>query len=82
MTSPLLQARSHSEQRVDVDGEAKTLPLLTIEAAAEAMVAEGIATEDEVDAAGTSLAEFTKDPATVLGAPRVFQLWSGRESHS
>lgn len=68
-------------QRADVDGEAKTLPLLTIEATADAIVAEGIASEDEVNAACASLAEFTNDPGTVVVGPRVFQLWSRRESH-
>jgi SAM-dependent methyltransferase len=69
-------------QRADVDGEAKTVPLLTIDATADAMVADGIASEDEVAAARTSLAGFTKDLTTVIGAPRVFQLWSRFESHS
>ena len=68
-------------QRAIVDGEAKTLPLLTIDATLDAMVAEGIATKDEVDAGRASLADFTNDPGTVVGAPRVFQLWSRRESH-
>jgi hypothetical protein len=68
-------------QRADVDGESKTLPLLTIDATADAMVAEGIASEDEVRAARAILAQFTNDPEMVVGGPRVFQLWSRRESH-
>jgi SAM-dependent methyltransferase len=67
-------------QRVDLDGEAKTLPLLTIDATADAIIAEGIASEDELQAARASLEEFTNDLATVVGGPRVFQLWSRRES--
>ena len=67
-------------QRASADGEAKTLPLLTIEATADAMVAEGIASDDEIDAARASLVEFTNDPGTVVVGPRVFQLWSRREA--
>ena len=44
------------------------------------MVAEGIASEEELNAARASLEEFTNDPGTVIGAPRVFQLWSRRET--
>lgn len=66
-------------QRADVDEEAKTLPLLTIEATAESMVAEGIATSDEVDAARASLAKFANDPGTLGVGPHVFQLWSRRD---
>jgi ubiquinone/menaquinone biosynthesis C-methylase UbiE len=66
-------------QRAEFDGEAKTLPLSTLEATAEAVVAEGIASADQVDAALTSLREFTKDPGTVVGDPRVFQVWAKRD---
>jgi ubiquinone/menaquinone biosynthesis C-methylase UbiE len=66
-------------QRADVDGEAKTLPLLTMDATAAAIVAEGIASETELDAARASLAAFTADPTTVIGGPRIIQVWSRRE---
>jgi len=66
-------------QRATTEGEAKTLPMLTIEATADAIDAEGIATEDEVNAARASLMEFTNDPQTVVVGPHVFQLWSRRE---
>ena len=69
----------HLVQRAYVEGEEKTLPLTTVEATAEAIVAQGIATQDEVDAALTSLAAFTDEPGTVVGDPRVFQLWSRRD---
>lgn len=65
-------------QRADVDEEAKILPLLTIEATAGAIVEEGIATSDEVDAARASLAKFANDPRTLGVGPHVFQLWSRR----
>jgi SAM-dependent methyltransferase len=68
-------------QREDIEGEAKTLPLLTIDATSDAMIAEGIATREDVVAGRASLAEFTNDPGIVVGAPHVFQLWARRERH-
>jgi hypothetical protein len=65
-------------QRVDRTGEAKTLPCLTLEATADAVVNEGIATAEEVRAAVESLAEFATDPRTLAGSPRTFQAWSRR----
>jgi 2-polyprenyl-3-methyl-5-hydroxy-6-metoxy-1,4-benzoquinol methylase len=66
-------------QRADADGEAKTLPLLTMDATAAAIVAEGIASDEELNAARASLEQFTNDPGTVISAPLIFQLWSRRE---
>lgn len=65
-------------QGVDVDGEAKTLSLATLEATADAIVREQLASTKEVDAAIASLAAFTVDPTTLVGGPRVFQLSSRR----
>jgi ubiquinone/menaquinone biosynthesis C-methylase UbiE len=63
-------------QRVRASGDTKTLALATLEATAAAMVAERLATEDEVEAARASLAEFVDDPETILADPRVFQCWA------
>jgi ubiquinone/menaquinone biosynthesis C-methylase UbiE len=65
-------------QRADVNGEAKTLSLSTLEGTADAIVEEGLASVDEVNAALADLAAFTADRATVVGDPRVFQLWCSR----
>jgi ubiquinone/menaquinone biosynthesis C-methylase UbiE len=70
----------HLTQVVNYTGEAKSLALSTLEATADAMVAEGLSTDVEVRAALASLAAFTDDPATIVGEPRVFQLWSQRPS--
>ena len=59
-------------------GEAKMLAWSTLDAAADAIVSEGIATPDQVTAALTSLRQFTDDPGTLICGPRVFQLWSRR----
>lgn len=65
-------------QLAQTSGEAKTLALLTLEATADPVVAEGVASETEVTAAIASLTSFTADPSTVLGSPRVFQVWATR----
>ena len=63
---------------MDADGEAKTLSLSTLEATAEAIVSEKLASVEDVNAAIASLAAFTSDPRTLVGDPRVFQLWASR----
>ncbi len=60
-------------------GDTKKLALATLEATAEPIVAAGLASEDEVRAAIDSLSAYADDPATVIGDPRVFQVWAGRE---
>jgi hypothetical protein len=59
-------------------GDAKTLAWSTLDASADAIIAEGIATPDQVTAALVSLRRFTDDPSTLICGPRVFQLWSRR----
>jgi hypothetical protein len=59
-------------------GEGKTLALSTLEASAPAILAEGVATEDELNTARDSLAEFTADPRSLIVGPRIFQLWARR----
>jgi hypothetical protein len=65
-------------QRADAVGEAKTLPYSTVEATAEAIIGEGIASADQLRAALDSLDDFAADPASVCGSPRLFQAWSRR----
>jgi ubiquinone/menaquinone biosynthesis C-methylase UbiE len=65
-------------QRIHVADEGKMLALSTLEATADAILAEGIAIDDEVTAAVASLAQFIGDPGTLIGGPRIFQLWSKR----
>jgi SAM-dependent methyltransferase len=69
-------------QRADASGEAKTLPHSTVEATADAIVREGIASAEEVRAALASLTGFAADPGSVCGSPRLFQAWSRRPAAS
>ena len=66
-------------QRAD-SAEQKNLTLSTLEAIGDGIVDEGLATHDELLAAITSLAEFTNDPTTIIGGPRIFQVWARRLS--
>jgi len=59
-------------------GEAKALAWTTLDATADAIISEGIATKDQITAALESLRRFTDDPSTLICGPRVFQLWSRR----
>jgi ubiquinone/menaquinone biosynthesis C-methylase UbiE len=59
-------------------GEAKRLAWSTLDATADAIIAENIATPSQVTAALASLRRFTDDPGTLICGPRVFQLWSRR----
>jgi SAM-dependent methyltransferase len=60
------------------DGEAKLLAWSTLETTADAILADGLATPDQISAALASLRAFTDDPRTLICGPRVFQLWARR----
>lgn len=64
--------------RVDHMGEAKSLPLLTIDATADAIIEQGVASAEDVRAALSRLADFAADPHSLSGSPRLFQAWSRR----
>jgi ubiquinone/menaquinone biosynthesis C-methylase UbiE len=61
-----------------VAGEGKRLALLTLVNIADAVVAEGLATEPDLRATVDELAAFTDDPRTIIGLPRLFQVWGSR----
>jgi ubiquinone/menaquinone biosynthesis C-methylase UbiE len=65
-------------QLAHLRGEQKTLPILTIDATAAAMVQAEVATDAEVHTALTQLEELAADSVTLFGSPRVFQAWARR----
>ena len=65
-------------QGVNADGDAKVMPLLTLEAIADAVVSSGLATAAEVTAAIENLRAFTTRPDTLISDPRIFQVWARR----
>lgn len=56
------------------------LPWTTLEATAEPIVAEAIASREEVEAALDDLASFSEDPVSVIVGPGIFQLWPRRST--
>ena len=67
-------------QRVSAGGDAKMMPLLTLQAIAESIVRAGPADADEVASAIEDLAAFTADPGTTIADPRIFQVWARRSA--
>lgn len=65
-------------QGISADGDAKTMPLLTLEAIADSIVSAGLASAREVTSAIEDLAAFTADPRTTIADPRIFRVWAHR----
>jgi ubiquinone/menaquinone biosynthesis C-methylase UbiE len=63
-------------QHVEAAGEGKTMMWRTLEATADAMVAEGVATDTQIAEALEGLIAATDDPGTVIGGPATFQVWA------
>ena len=59
-------------------GEAKSIAWLTLKATEDTILSQGIASPDQVTHALDELWRFTEDPVSLIGAPRVFQLWARR----
>jgi SAM-dependent methyltransferase len=62
-------------QPAALEGGVKLLTCVTLESIADAVVEEGLASEDELRATIEDLYAFARDPRTVIGGPRVFQAW-------
>jgi SAM-dependent methyltransferase len=60
------------------EGEGKTIAWTTLDATADLIVAESIASRDEVEAALQDLERLAEDPESLVLGPRIFQLWCRR----
>lgn len=69
----------HLVQSLHIADEGKMLALSTFDASADAILAEGVASDSEMKAALASLAQFSGEAGTLIGGPRVFQLWARRQ---
>ena len=56
-------------------GDIKQIASLTFAAIAEALVASGVASADEVSRIATEMAAFAERPDTTMSLPRIFQAW-------
>jgi SAM-dependent methyltransferase len=68
-------------QPVALEGGIKRLTCVTLESISEAVLADGLTTEEDLRETIEELSAFAGDPHTVLGGPRVFQAW-GRKAVS
>ena len=62
-------------QPAALQGGIKLLICVTLENIAEAVIADGLATGEELRETVEQLYSFARDPHTVLGGPRIFQAW-------
>jgi SAM-dependent methyltransferase len=62
-------------QPAALEGGVKLLCCLTLEAVADAVLEDGLTTEEELRRTIDELYAFARDPHTVMGGPRVFQAW-------
>jgi len=58
-----------------MDGDGKLVSYLTLHRIQEAIRADGLATQDEVDQLLADLLAFTEDPRTLVSLPRIVQAW-------
>jgi SAM-dependent methyltransferase len=65
-------------QPAHMDGDGKLVSYLTLRRIREALQADGLATQAEVDAVLAELLSFTQDPRTVVSLPRIVQAWGQR----
>ena len=70
--------RMNVVQPAGSEGEVKLLNPLTMENIADAVLAEGLASADEVDRLVAELYEFARTPGTVASMPRVVEAWGSR----
>jgi SAM-dependent methyltransferase len=62
-------------QPAGIDGEVKLINPITMENVADSVLAEGLATRNEVDKVIAELYELSRDSRTVVSLPRVIQAW-------
>lgn len=65
-------------QPIGLQGEVKLLNPLTMENIANAILADGLAAQAEIDEVVRELYQFAADPNTLAGVPRVVQVWGRR----
>ena len=61
-------------------GDVKLMASLTMENIREAVAAEGLATQSEIEAVIAELRDFASTPGTLQSLPRIVQAWGWRSS--
>jgi SAM-dependent methyltransferase len=65
-------------QPMGLEGEVKVITPLTLENIADALIQEELSTPEEISQLVRELYEYTANPDTLAGTPRVFQTWARR----
>jgi SAM-dependent methyltransferase len=65
----------HLEQVAGMTGEVKIMSPLTMENIADAVIAEGLATAEQIDDIVAELYEFARTPGTIASSPRFVEAW-------
>lgn len=65
-------------QPAHIHGEGKLMAPLTMTRISDGLIAEGLATDDEVEQILTELNHAVADHETVMSLPRIFQVWGNR----
>ena len=66
-------------QPIGMEGEVKLMNPLTMENIAATVLADGLASQEEIDDLVRELYEFAASPNTIAGMPRVVQTWARRD---
>jgi SAM-dependent methyltransferase len=69
-------------QPIGTRGEVKLLNPITLENIADAVLQDGLASRQEIDALIEELYRFAENPRTVAGLPRIIQAWGHRPASS
>lgn len=72
------EARVRGRQAMATAGDVKDLAVSTVDASAGAIIAAGLATRQEIEAALADLTAFAARSDTLMGDPRLFQVWTTR----
>lgn len=71
----LRDVRLRVVQPADMEGPGSRLVEASMQRTRAAVIAAGVATEEEYDAAHAEVRAFTDDPSTLLAGPRIVQSW-------
>jgi SAM-dependent methyltransferase len=74
----LRNVRVNVVQPTHMEGDGKYVAAITMARIADSVIAENLASEDEVESVVVGLNAAAEDPDTVMGLPRIFQSWGVR----
>lgn len=69
------EIRVNVVQPTHIEGDGKLIAAITLDRIADSLVAEELATAEEVDEIVTGLNKAAADPETIMSLPRIFQVW-------